>query len=88
MDEYPGFDSQRKKFISEMKDAIEERKETTRNRITGGYCILGLIILCLLILVALYLTHNLGFYDGLNKGIYILNCGFEFVGDFGIFCNV
>ncbi len=54
MDEYPGFDNQRKKFKAKMKDAIEERKETTRNIITGGYCILGAIIF-ILIVVGLFL---------------------------------
>lgn len=32
--------------------------------------------------------HLWGTYDGLNKGVYVESCGFEFVGHFGPFCGV
>jgi hypothetical protein len=58
MDEYPEdkLEKARKKFISKAKDAIEERKETTRNRIIGGYCLLGfLLLVIILIAVGLFI---------------------------------
>lgn len=64
MDEYPKdkLEARRKKFKSKVKDAIEERKETTRNRIIGGYCILGFIIFCLILIILRYI---IGQYVGI-----------------------
>lgn len=32
-------------------------------------------------------SHKVGFYSGLNKGVYVFDCGVEIVGEPGFFCN-
>lgn len=59
----------------------KQRKELYRDL----WVIIRTIIL--LIIAFLLLTHSVGVYNGLNKGIYILNCGLEVVGNPGFFCG-
>jgi hypothetical protein len=49
--------------------------------------ILWILAIVMIILFILFQLHVWGFYSGINKGIYFLNCGFEFTPDFGFFCG-
>lgn len=75
--DYPQFNERRKEF---------QRRQFFRTPIG---CFLLLLVIAFLAILFLYaLNHQyIGFYNGLNKGVYFLNCGFEFTGEFGLFCG-
>jgi hypothetical protein len=63
----------------------ENRRYKMKNRTKNYFLIIAVTILT--VLFVLILTDNIGIYNELNKGIYFLNCGFEFIGNPGFFCG-
>lgn len=75
------------------EDLLAERRAkfvgSVRRKKNRSSCTTWLIILLIILVVILcWLSQdNFGVYNGLNKGVFFLNCGLEIVGEPGLFCN-